>query len=54
MALLDAIKSWYDNSVTLALSPKQNNGKKMASGGTFGEEEQNKLRSLDDTESIVI
>ncbi|CEG69710.1 Putative Phospholipid binding protein [Rhizopus microsporus] len=54
MALLDAIKSWYDNSVTLAPSPKQNNGKKMASGGTFGEEEQNKLRSLDDTESIVI
>ena len=45
MFMLDAIKYWS--------RPNTEDGKKMASGGTFGEEDQNKLRELEEDESIL-
>lgn len=56
--MLDSIKAWYGISLSsgIALSPfpKFTINKKTASGGTFGEEEQNKLRALDDPENILV
>ncbi|RCH99321.1 polar growth protein, partial [Rhizopus stolonifer] len=58
MSMLDSIKAWYGISLSsgIALSPfpKFTINKKTASGGTFGEEEQNKLRALDDPENILV
>ncbi|KAI9256935.1 hypothetical protein BY458DRAFT_588894 [Sporodiniella umbellata] len=55
LSLLDSIKAWYQISPrnTLSPFPKYSTNKKTASGGTFGEEEQNKLRALDDPEFIT-
>jgi hypothetical protein len=48
---LDSVKN------TLTATPTTNGNKKMASGGTFGEEDQDKLRELElqeeDKESIL-
>lgn len=41
MHLLDAVEYWYNKSIV-----NSNSGKKMASGGTFGEEDQYRLREL--------
>lgn len=47
MYMLDAIKYWSQNNPIV-------NGKKMASGGTFGEDDQSKLRELEEeTENIL-
>lgn len=49
MYMLDAIKYWSKNN-----SYEVVNGKKMASGGTFGEADQFKLRELEEeTENIL-
>lgn len=42
MHLLDAVEYWYKSIV------HSSNGKKMASGGTFGEEDQYKLREIEE------
>lgn len=47
--MLDAIKYWYKT----CLLDKTAGGKKMASGGTFGEDDQCKLRELEESESIL-
>lgn len=48
MYLLDSIKYWNKSNPNNTKEP----GKKMASGGTFGEDDQCKLRELE-TESIL-
>lgn len=47
MFMLDAIKYWCKPNVS------ETGGKKMASGGTFGEDDQCKLRELEEDESIL-
>jgi hypothetical protein len=55
MYMLDAIKYWSNSRKSSELEVVNTNCKKMASGGTFGEDDQYKLRELEieETESIL-
>lgn len=44
--MLDAIKYWYKTNL---LDKTAGGSKKMASGGTFGEDDQCKLRELEES-----
>lgn len=46
--MLDSIKYWSQNKPYEVV-----NGKKMASGGTFGEDDQSKLRELEDVDHLL-
>jgi hypothetical protein len=48
LLMLETIKSWYETHLV-----PNSTQKKIASGGTFGEEDQNKLRDLDQEEETL-